>query len=120
LRSQLARGLASSLLCLLPAQTQADFFNGTKLLELLSSGETQDTIVANGYIMGSHDTLHGAMDLLPKEYHVTFRSCIPEGVNSGQFRAIVKKYLEDHPDKLHFGASTIVNAAMAEAFPCRK
>jgi len=44
--------------------------------------------------------------------------CIPVGVNYGQRQAVVRKYLEEHPEKWHLIYQKIIIEAMLEAFPC--
>jgi hypothetical protein len=45
--------------------------------------------------------------------------CIPAGVNAQQAGKVVRKYLSDHPEKLHLSAAVIVFEAMAQAFSCK-
>ena len=42
--------------------------------------------------------------------------CIPKDKN--QWTTIVKKYLEDHPEKLHEQGVSLVISSLATAFPC--
>lgn len=45
--------------------------------------------------------------------------CTPQEVTSGQIKSIVVKYLQDHPEKLHYTNYGLVNMALNEAFPCK-
>ncbi|MBI5463130.1 MAG: hypothetical protein HY941_13170 [Gammaproteobacteria bacterium] len=36
-----------------------------------------------------------------------------------QLRLVVIKYLRDHPEQLHYVASSEVMVALSEAFPCK-
>jgi hypothetical protein len=46
--------------------------------------------------------------------------CFPkDGIPVNQTWAIVKKWLDDHPEKLHWTGPKIVWAAFIEAFPCK-
>lgn len=45
--------------------------------------------------------------------------CVPAEVNNGQVFRIVKKWLDDNPDKLHWRADTIIYVALLQAFPCK-
>jgi hypothetical protein len=45
--------------------------------------------------------------------------CMPTGVTSDQSRKVVKKYLEQHPEKLHWKADRLITLALIEAFPCK-
>jgi len=44
--------------------------------------------------------------------------CVPKEVTRGQLKAVVEKYLQDHPEQLHMGASTLVEWSILGAFPC--
>lgn len=44
--------------------------------------------------------------------------CIPDKVTKGQARDVVLKYMRDNPEQTHLSASTLVIAALREAFPC--
>jgi hypothetical protein len=45
-------------------------------------------------------------------------ACIPDGVTSGQAVSIVKKYLKENPEELHYTAQSLVAFALIKAFPC--
>jgi hypothetical protein len=47
-------------------------------------------------------------------------SCIPADVSPTQAVRIVVKYLNDHPEELNRGDSTLVMSALSKAFPCKK
>jgi len=44
--------------------------------------------------------------------------CAPEEVESERLVRIAMKYLENHPEQLHYGASSTILIAFREAFPC--
>jgi hypothetical protein len=44
--------------------------------------------------------------------------CLPDKSTHSQATLVVKKYLSDHPEKLHLNAEELVFAAILEAFPC--
>ena len=54
------------------------------------------------------------------EPYLGWRACIPEGVMRAQVRDVMVKHLDDHPEKLHHNADSLVARAFAEAFPCPK
>ena len=43
--------------------------------------------------------------------------CIPKDTTVGQWTAIIKKYLEDHPEELHNEGVNLVMVSLATAFP---
>lgn len=47
-----------------------------------------------------------------------FHACY-DHVNPGQLRAVVRKYLNDHPERWHFSAVQLTMEALSKAFPCR-
>ena len=54
---------------------------------------------------------------LPSTKSVHF--CLPTGVTSDQARKVVRKYLEQHPEKLHWEAVQLITLALADPFPCK-
>ena len=44
--------------------------------------------------------------------------CLPVTSTHSQMTLVVKKYLSDHPEKLHLNAEVLVIDALQEAFPC--
>ena len=48
-----------------------------------------------------------------------FRACFPANSTRGQSMAVVRRYLEQHPEQRHYQAGSLVAAALAEAFPCK-
>jgi len=44
--------------------------------------------------------------------------CLPAKSTHSQTTLVVKKYLSDHPEKLHLDADGLVLEALVEAFPC--
>jgi hypothetical protein len=48
------------------------------------------------------------------------QSCIPPSATLQQLTEIVKKYLEDNPEKWHFRLSGTFIIAINTAFPCKE
>ncbi len=97
-------------LVLAAGQVQAD--SGSELLEYCSAPETFLEGVCLGYVMGiedAHDSLVGTRPFY----------CLSAGVSKGQLELIVKKFLQENPEKLHLSAGTLVILALMEAFPCK-
>jgi len=46
--------------------------------------------------------------------------CVPDGVSNEQGARIVRKYLNDNPEKGHHPAAEGVVTALSKAFPCHK
>jgi hypothetical protein len=45
--------------------------------------------------------------------------CTPDEVTNGQKLKILKKWLDDNPNKLHERADLIIHRALLQAFPCK-
>mgnify|MGYP006312936657 CR=1 FL=1 len=61
-----------------------------------------------GYVAGVHDSNTFIWDNYAD---------VPDNVTLGQLCRIVKKYMEEHPERMHFHAVTIVILAIKDAFP---
>lgn len=59
-----------------------------------------------GYVRGVEDSMNGV------------RFCITTKVSSAQQVGLITKYVKDHPDELHNGATTLIVQALQPAFPC--
>jgi len=55
-------------------------------------------------------------------YHEHLRAvtCLPASLTGGQARVIIEKYMQDHPEELHFQAVAVAGGALVRAFPCEK
>ena len=61
----------------------------------------------HGYIEGAFD---GALSQL---------SCLPRDLTVGQAGAVVKIYLEGHPQLRHMNAQKLIYRVLSEAWPCK-
>ncbi len=72
-----------------------------------------------GYLMGAIDattTWQGAFEEAGMQDGIF---CLPEGgAEFNQAVPLIVKYLEAHPDDLHYRADSAVQLALREAFPC--
>ena len=82
------------------------FDDGNALLKLCSGPETR--LVCMGQITGHYDMMIA----------VGFRCPDARGVEKGQVRDVVLKYLRDHPAKRHQPSASLTIAAMTDAFNC--
>lgn len=83
-------------------------------------GDTQDTRNAGsftGYIQGFID-LHTDLSDPEIKFIKAKLFCLPGDTQLDQAYDAVIRYLESHPVKLRFTASSLVSAALWEAFPC--
>ena len=91
--------------CSVALGAQAEFKNGNKLLEDMTSS-SMNQMNALGYVTGVADALMG----------ITF--CMPPNVNAGQVYDMVKMYLENNPANRHNTADRIVNHVLKNVWPC--
>ena len=119
MKTQLAGLLAAAAMLALPAQA----VDGDELYEWAKQwkqGDTQGSRDAGsyvGYIQGLID-LH--TDLSDPEIGIieTKLFCMPANSQPGQAFNAVIQYLEAHPEKRRFTASSLVATALWETFPC--
>jgi hypothetical protein len=65
------------------------------------------------YMTGVLDTIRGLGNTGDKRIF-----CEPATVTGQQLLAMLRKYLADHPERLHFAASSLVADMYAETFHC--
>jgi hypothetical protein len=93
--------------------------DGNELLQdctAVSSGNPSGTFGPEwcyGYLMGIND-----MRMLSGMFPNLITHCIPEGVTMAQVKSVVVKYLQEHPEELHYPSVKLVNFALSKAFPC--
>ena len=65
-----------------------------------------------GYIQGASDAFDLAMfELFP------IKPCVPEEATAEELVPVFLKFIDDHPEKLSYGAADVLWQAMAAAFP---
>jgi hypothetical protein len=85
--------------------------SGSELLRMCESGElTADWGYCVGFVRGVVDQ--------HSEAGLKRQFCVPPAAYESQLAKVAFKSLKDHPERLHFSASSLVRAAMAESFPC--
>ena len=89
------------------------FIDGNKLLADIQNKENNYFVfgTALGYVVGVADRVGSD----PRSWSLI---CPEEHVTQGQMVKVVQKYLEDHPETLHFRAASLVVSALHQAFPC--
>jgi len=89
---------------------QAEWSDGNNLLTECQSSDVFYKGVCGGYIIG-------VVDMSDGKTWDGYSYCLPD-VSIGQLKKIVIKHLNDHPEKLHLSASSLINFALTSAFPC--
>lgn len=113
--------LAALVGVLVTSTAEATYVDGNELKRLCgdqASVALQSICV--GYITGIADEL---LSLQPAGFFSDDWPpvCVPwKVIKIRQMTDVVKKYLADHPEKLHLVGSLLVNLALREAFPCKK
>jgi len=105
--------LTAVLLLLTPS-----FALGVNGNDLLNHCDSNDPSADYNFCLGF---VGGISSFYPVEINITwdgYKYCTPKDSTFGQYALVVKKYLLDHPEKLHLAASSLVQTALYEAFPC--
>lgn len=103
-----------ALLAVRATSTQATaFVDGNILIELCTASGEWAAHSCESYIVGVLDTYE---DLI--QSGEVRAICLPDGARSKQLSLVVSKYLKEHPENLHFRASSLVSEALFTAFPC--
>lgn len=97
------------LLLLLPLPALAESHTGQTLLTDLQSSNSATQMLALGYVRGVTETYNN-MGML----------CVPVGATVGQSTAMVKKYLEDHPESWNTAATILVFDSLNQHWACPK
>jgi hypothetical protein len=103
-----------------PANSELPPSNGNELIENCKEaikGDSDDFFKSGwcyGFLQGASEMFVMAKILgqLPPSY------CMPAEVTEKQAVRIVMKYLQNHPEKLHYPRTNLVYRALAQAFPC--
>ena len=79
----------------------------------------RDNGMCVGYIVGVSDqAINDEALSTTLSDHTRRYYCLPAEAHSEQLVLVVKKYLQDHPAKLHLPAGAVTLSALVEAFPC--
>lgn len=100
------------------ADVHAGFQSGNLLLDFCNSDEFKDLrsfSYCTGYIAAIADLDNGTCILKQNSY---FK--LPENITQSQLRKVVVKWLNQNPEKLNFGAASLVEVALSESFPCKQ
>ena len=97
----------------LPA-AEAAFMTGKMLLaHCRNETDVYDQAFCLAYIVAIADVLWAGNSVQGHS------ACPPDQIAQGQVQDIAVPWLEAYPQYLHFGANSLVAAALADAFPCR-
>lgn len=94
---------------------QADF-TGNDLLQRCGSEALSDQTFCLGYIAGVLDSYRDLNGTLEPGAGIF---CEPSGSTGRQYAAVIVKYLNENPERLHARGSYLALTAMTKAFPCQ-
>jgi hypothetical protein len=96
-------------LLMAPSGVEAEFyFYSGNDLYARCTGTAQTACL--GFVAGVSDTTK----ILQRPATV----CLPEQVTTGEIKDVAVQFLASHPTDRHYSASSLVHAALQEAFPC--
>lgn len=112
-----SRRLTAALLALVCLDAHAGFDTGNRLYEDCRAANYFNRGYCGGYVTGIVDTIEAmqARGVLPAD-----ALCIPEQATKGQLADTVLKYLEQHPERRHLEAGSLIPEALNRAFPCAR
>jgi len=122
MRRLLAAGAVIAAMMSISAVARADFATGNTLYDKCVAPEgSAELLYCAVYVSAISDAARGGVshDGVAGPGVWGFKECSPETATARQLVDIVKRYLVTHPENRHFGASVVVAAALAEAFPCK-
>lgn len=90
----------------------AAFESGNSLLARANLSDPGDDIYFLGYVVGVADRITS------NPFGTVV--CLPSNVTKGQVSAVVRKWLENNPAMLHYGADGLILDALHQSFPCPK
>jgi hypothetical protein len=94
-------------------------YSGAELYQSCANADTgsADNLACAAYVSGFIDGM-----IMGYTAHGTVRGYCPPvtGVAVATGRAIIEKYLREHPEKRKTEASILAGLALSEAFPCKK
>jgi len=96
------------ILALLGTNAYAEFMDGNRLYERMTSGKNTDYAMTLGYIIGVADTMQEVAH------------CAPSNATAGQLVDMVKLYLEQQPSVRNKTADVIVIHVLKTTWPCAR
>lgn len=94
--------------------------DGNKLFMYLGSDDKPGIVTALAYITGVADAINYHRLYVDPENKIGINVCFPDDSTTEQARDVVKRYLEDNPDKRQFPAYALSVEALLKKWPCKK
>jgi len=93
---------------------QQDMGSGNWLERLCTAHDEGSRGACAGFILGAVD----ATSAVERRDGIAKRYCAPRNAEVGQMARVILKWLADHPEDLHYDASSLVITALINAWPC--
>ena len=90
--------------------------NGNFMLPACQEALSGKASFLAGVCYGSVDALVFWGADLPPEYRI----CLPSGATNEQLARVFVRYMETHPDTLHYAYTILAAKAFHEAWPCKQ
>jgi hypothetical protein len=107
-------GALATLLAFGLCRPAAADFSGESLNKMCGSEEPEIKAACDLWISGFSAGLFASQ----ASKKIGDETCLPNGVTGAHAGEIVKKFIEDNPQQLQFGAEVIALTALKQAFPC--
>ena len=109
--------VVTALMLVAPSRGYCNFYSGSELLEMCSASKDdavyyQKQSECRGFIVGVADSARCTNPVNGYSWSSA------EHVTQGQVVKVVVKWLNEHPEKLHFASAGLVANALEDAFPC--
>ena len=99
--------------------SRAHALSGNKLYELCESPGALFVTACDHYVWGSAEGVIYMNRLAAAASKDINRGiCLPDAITPRQIMDLIKKYLKDHPAERNETASSLVFAALSDAYPC--
>jgi hypothetical protein len=87
------------------------------LYQLCTNTDEAAKAACTMWLTGFGAGIYSAQDLAESR-HEKAVTCLPDGFSGEQTKAVVLKFMSDHPEALHFSAQSVAVFALERAFPC--
>jgi hypothetical protein len=95
------------------------YVDGNKLVGWLNAVDRMERNASTGSDMLSIGQLQGFLMSFSDSYDGTIY-CAPQAATLGQLTAVVKRYVNGHPEQWTYSATLLTMGALSTAFPCKK
>jgi hypothetical protein len=106
--------VTAMLLGCLSMQAKSDDFSGSELFDQCTSKTPELRTQCDIWIRGFAAGLSSGQEAASLEPRI----CLPDGFTGAQAALIIKKFMDEYPQLLHYNAKLVAIVALANEFPC--